>query len=168
MPCDALWLDIEYMDGYRVFTWNTTSFPDVPGFLARMRSAGFRVVTIVDPGVKFEPGYAVFDDAVERDVLCRTEGGDVYIGQVWPGDTAFPDFVTEEARAWWGALNAAHVESGLAGIWNDMNEPATGMIPASRMLLRPRPGVARALPQPVRAADGDGHARRPAGARCRS
>ena len=67
------------------------------------------MVTIVDPGVKYEPGYAVFDDAVARDVLCRTEGGDVYIGQVWPGDTAFPDFVTEEGRAWWGELNAAHV-----------------------------------------------------------
>ena len=62
------------------------------------------MVTIVDPGVKYEPGYAVFDDALARDVLCRTEGGDVYIGQVWPGDTAFPDFVTEEGRAWWGEL----------------------------------------------------------------
>lgn len=133
VPCDALWLDIEYMDGYRVFTWNEASFPDVPGFLERLRSAGFRVITIVDPGVKHEPGYAVFDDAVARDVLCRTEGGDIYVGQVWPGDTAFPDFVTEEGRAWWGELNAAHVASGLAGIWNDMNEPATGRIPASRM-----------------------------------
>ena len=97
------------------------------------------MITIVDPGVKYEPGYAVFDDAVERDVLCRTEGGDVYIGQVWPGDTAFPDFVTEEARAWWGELNAAHVQSGLAGIWNDMNEPATGRDPAGADALRPRP-----------------------------
>ncbi len=66
------------------------------------REKGFRVVTIVDPGVKHDPGYAVYDEGVERDVLCRTEGGDIYIGQVWPGDTAFPDFVTEEGRAWWG------------------------------------------------------------------
>ena len=61
-------------------------------------------------------------------MLCRTEGGDHYIGQVWPGNTVFPDFATEEGRAWWGELNAAHVASGLAGIWNDMNEPATGSI----------------------------------------
>lgn len=134
VPCDALWLDIEYMDGYRVFTWNEEAFPDVPGMLARLRGDGFRVITIVDPGVKYEPGYAVFDEALARDVLCRTEGGDVYIGQVWPGDTAFPDFVTDQARAWWGELNAAHVAFGLAGIWNDMNEPATGSIPADRML----------------------------------
>ncbi|HET9872187.1 MAG TPA: TIM-barrel domain-containing protein [Propionibacteriaceae bacterium] len=133
IPCDALWLDIEYMDGYRVFTWNTDSFPDVPGMLSRLSSDGYRVITIIDPGVKYDPGYAIFDQAIERDVLCRTEGGDIYIGQVWPGNTAFPDFVTEEARTWWGELNAAHVKSGLAGIWNDMNEPATGSIEPERM-----------------------------------
>ncbi|MDX6721756.1 MAG: alpha-glucosidase [Solirubrobacteraceae bacterium] len=133
IPCDALWLDIEYMDGYRVFTWDEERFPDPPGMLARLAGIGFRVITIIDPGVKYEPGYRVFDEAVERDVLCRTEGGDIYVGQVWPGNTAFPDFVTEEGRAWWGELNAAHVQSGLAGIWNDMNEPATGAIPPGRM-----------------------------------
>jgi alpha-glucosidase len=133
IPCDAIWLDIEYMDGYRVFTWDNNRFPDPPGMLKRLDSQGFRVITIIDPGVKFDPGYWVFDQAVERDVLCRTEGGDLYIGQVWPGNTAFPDFVTEEARTWWGELNAAHVLSGLAGIWNDMNEPATGNISAMPM-----------------------------------
>ncbi|MGZ4770747.1 MAG: TIM-barrel domain-containing protein, partial [Ilumatobacteraceae bacterium] len=133
IPCDTLWLDIEYMDEYRVFTWNTEAFPDVPAMLARLGQQGFGVITIIDPGVKFDPGYWVFDQALERNVLCKTDGGDVYIGQVWPGNTAFPDFVTEEARAWWGELNAAHVQSGLVGIWNDMNEPATGAIPPDSM-----------------------------------
>ena len=133
IPCDAFWLDIEHMDGYRVFTWDRTAFPDPSAMLSRLADLGFRVITIVDPGIKYEPGYWVFDQARERDALCRTEGGDLYIGQVWPGDTAFPDFVTEEARTWWGELNAAHVQSGLAGIWNDMNEPSTGSIPPDRM-----------------------------------
>ncbi|MGZ4477492.1 MAG: glycoside hydrolase family 31 protein [Nocardioidaceae bacterium] len=133
IPCDALWLDIEYMDGYRVFTWDTERFPDPSGMLRRLAEQGFRVMTIIDPGVKYEPGYWVFDQGLERDVFCKTEGGDTYIGQVWPGNTAFPDFVTEEARTWWGELNAAHVRSGLAGIWNDMNEPSTGTIPAHPM-----------------------------------
>ncbi len=133
IPCDALWLDIDYMDGYRVFTWDPERFPDPAGMLGRLSDNGFRVITIIDPGVKWDPGYAVFDQGLERDVFCRTEGGDTYIGQVWPGNTAFPDFVTPEARAWWGELNAAHVQSGLAGIWNDMNEPATGTIPAKAM-----------------------------------
>ena len=101
--------------------------------LARLADQGFRVITIIDPGVKHDPGYWVFDEARRARRACRTEGGDVYIGQVWPGNTAFPDFVTEEARAWWGELNAAHVRSGLAGIWNDMNEPATGDIDRGAM-----------------------------------
>ncbi len=133
IPCDALWLDIDYMDGYRVFTWNEEAYPDVAGMLNRLSEQGFRAITIVDPGVKYDPGYWVFDQALERDVLCKTEGGAIYLGQVWPGKTAFPDFVTEEGRAWWGELNAAHVQSGLAGIWNDMNEPATGDIPSEAM-----------------------------------
>jgi alpha-glucosidase len=128
IPCDSMWLDIEYMDGYRVFSWNRDLFPEPEQMLARLAEDGFRTITIIDPGVKAEPGYAVFDEAIARDVLCKTEGGDLYIGQVWPGDTAFPDFATEGGREWWGELNARHVASGLAGIWNDMNEPATGRI----------------------------------------
>jgi alpha-glucosidase len=133
IPCDALWLDIEYMDGYRVFTWDAEAFPDVAGMLGRLADRGVRLITIVDPGIKYEPGYRVFDEALARDVLCRTEAGEVYVGEAWPGATVFPDFVTEEARQWWGELNAEHVRSGLAGIWNDMNEPATGSIPPDSM-----------------------------------
>ena len=101
--------------------------------LANLSADGFRVVTIVDPGIKSDPGYQVFDEALARDLLCRTEGGGIYLGQVWPGLTAFPDFATPEARTWWGQLNAEHVRSGLAGIWNDMNEPATGVIAPEQM-----------------------------------
>ena len=133
VPCDALWLDIDYMDGYRVFTWDEQKFPDPARMLTSLKDKGFEVVTIIDPGVKDEQGYAVHDAGLERDVFCRTEGGDAYVGQVWPGNTLFPDFATPEAREWWGELNAAHVESGLAGIWNDMNEPATGEIPPGAM-----------------------------------
>ena len=132
-PCDSLWLDIDYMRGYRVFTWNPDAFPEPQAMLARLREQGFRVITIIDPGVKHEPGYAVFDEAREKDLLCRTQAGEIYVGQVWPGRTAFPDFSLPAARAWWGRLNAEHVQSGLAGIWNDMNEPATGDIPCEAM-----------------------------------
>lgn len=128
IPCDTLWLDIDYMDGYRVFTWDRKRYPDPGGLLKQLRAEGFRTITIIDPGVKYEPGYPIFDEGCERNLFCKTESGQTYIGQVWPGRTAFPDFVKEEARQWWGRLNAEHVQSGLAGIWNDMNEPATGVV----------------------------------------
>lgn len=133
IPCDTLWLDIDYMDGYRVFTWNREDFPDPDTMLQELRSKGFRMITIIDPGVKYDPGYPVFDEGTERNLFCKTENGQTYIGQVWPGRTAFPDFSKEETRQWWGRLNAEHVKSGLAGIWNDMNEPATGMVPSAAM-----------------------------------
>jgi len=78
--------------------------------------------------VKYEPGYGVFDDGLAKNLFCKTEAGNVYIGQVWPGRTAFPDFSKPATRAWWGELNAKHIGSGIAGIWNDMNEPATGQV----------------------------------------
>jgi len=133
IPCDVLWLDIEYMNEYRVFTWNTEKFPDLPGLLGNLAESKLRVITIVDPGVKYEPGYAVFDEGRAKNLFCKTDAGNVYIGQVWPGRTAFPDFSKAEARAWWGELNARHVASGIAGIWNDMNEPATGQVAPFQM-----------------------------------
>lgn len=133
IPCDTVWLDIDYMDEYRVFTWNKNRFPDYNKALDELQKDGFRAITIIDPGVKYDPGYPVFDEGFEKNLFCKTEGGQTYIGQVWPGRTAFPDFVKEETRKWWGRLNAEHVESGLAGIWNDMNEPATGDISPNEM-----------------------------------
>jgi alpha-glucosidase len=133
IPCDTLWLDIDYMRGYRVFTWNAERFPDPAATLAELRNLGFRTITIIDPGVKAEPGYDMYDEGLARGLFCLTESGEPYIGQVWPGRTAFPDFSLAEARDWWGERNAAHVRFGLAGIWNDMNEPATGDIPPDAM-----------------------------------
>lgn len=133
VPIDTLWLDIDYMDGYRVFTWNDELFPNPSAMLSELAADKLGVITIIDPGVKHDPGYAVYDDGVAKDVFARTASGGHYIGQVWPGDTLFPDFTKPEARQWWGALNAEHVRSGLAGIWNDMNEPATGNIKPGAM-----------------------------------
>lgn len=128
IPLETFWLDIDHMDGYRVFTWDRERFPDPHALLGWLHEQGVRAITIVDPGVKIDPNYEVYQSGLQRDVFARTEGGDIYVGQVWPGNTAFPDFATERARQWWGELNAKWVQAGLSGIWNDMNEPATGDI----------------------------------------
>lgn len=133
VPCDVLWLDIDYMNEYRVFTWNDELFPTRAKLFEKLKEMGFRVITIVDPGVKFEPGYKIFDEAREKDLLCKCENGQIYIGQVWPGKTAFPDFTKSECREWWGDKNADLIKQGIAGIWNDMNEPSTGKVGHSDM-----------------------------------
>jgi alpha-glucosidase len=133
IPCDVVWLDIDYMDGYRVFTWNGDIFPDPAKLFADLGEQGYRVVAIVDPGVKHDHGYAVFDEGVEKKLFCKAENGQLFTGRVWPGRTVFPDFSKEKTRDWWARHNAEFVKAGIAGIWNDMNEPAIGEADMSEM-----------------------------------
>lgn len=64
IPCDALFLDIHYMDGYRVFTWDKTRFPDPARLISDLGQEGFRVVTIIDPGIKVDPDYSAYKEGV--------------------------------------------------------------------------------------------------------
>jgi alpha-glucosidase len=126
IPCDVIHLDIDYMFGFRVFTWNPRRFPDPKKLLDDLAHEGIKVVTIIDPGVKFEPqaDYPVYDEGVEKDYLIRRADGKVFHGYVWPGRAVFPDFLRPDVRQWWGDLHRNLTEMGIAGIWNDMNEPA--------------------------------------------
>jgi alpha-glucosidase len=123
IPCDVLYLDIDYMDGYRVFTFDEERFPDPAALMAELAEDGFRVVTIVDPGVKVDEGYPVYVAGRERGYYCRTFDDEEYRNVVWPGICAFPDFTNPATREWWGDNHAALLDAGVAGIWCDMNEP---------------------------------------------
>jgi len=123
IPCDTLYLDIDCLDGYRVFTWDPIDFPDPEGLFAELREMGFHVVTIVDAGVKVDERYQVYTEGRARDLYCKTLQGDDYQNAVWPGVCVFPDFTNPEARAWWGEQHRALLDAGVAGIWSDMNEP---------------------------------------------
>jgi alpha-glucosidase len=124
IPCDVLYLDIDYMDGYRVFTWDAERFPDPAAMIAELGEDGFRVVTIVDPGVKADTDYDVYREGRARDHFCQTRTGGEYRNVVWPGLCAFPDFASPAVREWWGDLHARLLDVGVAGVWCDMNEPA--------------------------------------------
>lgn len=124
IPCDIIYLDIDYMDGYRVFTWDHNRFPEPEKMLAELSEQGFKVVTIVDPGVKKDSEYDVYMDGLKKDVFCKEATGQVYHGEVWPGVAAFPDFSKEITRKWWGEHHKELLGKGIAGIWNDMNEPS--------------------------------------------
>jgi alpha-glucosidase len=124
IPADVIYLDIHYMDDYRVFTWHPERFPDPEGLLAELQALGFKVVLIVDPGVKQEEGYAVAEEGLAGDHFVRYPDGEVYVGSVWPGRSYFPDFTRPATRAWWGTHLERLLDEGVDGIWNDMNEPA--------------------------------------------
>ena len=124
IPCDTLWFDIDYMDGFRVFTFNPKTFPDPKGLNARLASMGFHNVYMIDPGVKADPGYGVYDSGTAKSVWVLAAAGGPQHGKVWPGDSLFPDFTRPETRAWWSSLYGPFMAQGVSGVWNDMNEPS--------------------------------------------
>jgi len=134
IPCDGLWLDIDYMRGYRVFTLDPVHLPRPTECFAALERRGRRVVAILDPGVKREPGFSVYDEGISGGHFCVTPEGQPFVGLVWPGETVFPDFAAAPARAWWAGRVAKFAAHGFSGFWLDMNEPATGGVDASAML----------------------------------
>lgn len=124
IPCDTIYIDIDYMDGFRSFTWDPKRFAGQRKFLKELAGKGFKLVAIVDPGIKAEKGYFVYDTGVAGDHFVRSAGGDLYIGKVWPGESVWPDYTRPATRRWWSDLYKGLLEDGVSGIWNDMNEPA--------------------------------------------
>ena len=123
IPCDALYLDIDYMDGFRCFTWHPERFPAPGQLIADLHQQGFKVVVMLDPGIKVDPGYWVCQEGLNEGVFCTYPDGKPFSGPVWPGECYFPDFTSPHARAWWGELYRGMVDLGVDGFWNDMNEP---------------------------------------------
>lgn len=142
LPLDVMTLDIDYMQKYRVFTWDRQNFPDPAGLARRLKDRGLHVVTIVDPGVKYQPSeapeeagdqpelkdqsksYYVFNQGLKNGFFVKRKSGQPMVTKVWPGETVFVDYTQEAARKWWGDLHRAYLDQGVGGIWNDMNEPA--------------------------------------------
>jgi alpha-glucosidase len=144
LPLDVLHLDIDYMQSYRVFTWDRSRFPNPKSLSEKLAKQGVKLITIVDPGVKHQPvakstaqitsitpelepqdpRYYVFDQGLQNNYFQKRENGDLFIPKVWPGDSVFVDYTMPAAREWWGSLHRAYTDNGVAGIWNDMNEPA--------------------------------------------
>ncbi|WP_245590568.1 glycoside hydrolase family 31 protein [Adhaeribacter aquaticus] len=125
IPCDALYLDIDYMEGFRCFTWNKDYFPDPTRMVQELAADGFKTIVIIDPGIKIDKNYWVYKEGLEKDYFCRRADGPYLKGSVWPGLCHFPDYTRPEVREWWADLFKGLIaDNGVKGIWNDMNEPA--------------------------------------------
>ncbi|GAB1463247.1 glycoside hydrolase family 31 protein [Pedobacter sp.] len=124
IPCDAIYLDIDYMEGYRCFTWNKKYFPNPQKMIKDFANQGMKTVVMIDPGIKVDDNYWVYKEGKEKNYFCRRADDYFMEGHVWPGRCRFPDFTNPEVREWWGGLYKELVEAGVAGFWNDMNEPA--------------------------------------------
>jgi len=99
----------------------------------QLHSLGVKVVSMIDPGVKVDPGYFVYDEMMKNKYYVKYPDGTPYIGPVWPGDCIFPDFTNPPVRSWWGNLYKRMLDQGIDGFWNDMNEPAVFDTPTKTM-----------------------------------
>jgi alpha-glucosidase len=124
IPCDVIHLDIDYMDGFRCFTWDKSRFPDPETMIADLKKDGFKTVVINDPGIKIDHNYWVYQEGIRNDYFCKRTDGPLFKGSVWPGLCHFPDFTKPEVRDWWAGLYKDLLSTGIDGVWNDMNEPA--------------------------------------------
>lgn len=148
LPLDVLYLDIHYMNGYRVFTWDPSRFPDPSALTKTLGNLGVKLVTIIDPGIKYQPpadgranrpgeplsprpelapqsdNYYVFNQGLAQNFFLRRPDGSLYLPEVWPGKSVFADYTRDDARRWWGDLHRALTDHGVAGVWTDMNEPS--------------------------------------------
>jgi alpha-glucosidase len=129
IPCDVIYLDIDYMEGYRIFTWSKANFPDPKTMIGDLAKDGFKVVAIVDPGIKVDTSYAAYRTGNAEDLFLEYPDGRTYTGKVWPGLCAFPDFSNGRTRVWWGKNMEALTSVGVRGFWNDMNEPSVFDVP---------------------------------------
>ena len=130
IPCDAIYLDIDYMEGFRCFTWSKDYFPDPKRMVKELADDGFKTIVIIDPGIKIDMDYSVFKEGLDKDYFCKRADGPYMKGKVWPGECYFPDFTNPEVREWWSNLFKELVEDiGVKGVWNDMNEPAVMDVP---------------------------------------
>lgn len=136
VPCDGIWFDIHYMDGYRCFTFNRDRFPDPNGYIDKLKENGFKPVVIVDPGIKVDKNYEIYQELMEYEYYTPKENGDPSIGLVWPGLTHFPDFTREDVQEWWADKHKFYFDLGVEGIWNDMNEPAFTINPVKSFIKR--------------------------------
>ena len=123
IPADVIYLDIDYMNGYRVFTWDKSRFPDPPKLISDLKAQGFQTVLIVDPGIKVDENYSVYRSGQQAGIFVKNPDGTELHRDVWPQAAAFPDFTDPKARAWWGEQFKKNIDEGIAGFWNDMNEP---------------------------------------------
>lgn len=114
IPCDTIYLDIDYMDGFRVFTWDNKKFENPKEFLKQLKEMGFKVVTIIDPGVKVDKGYKIYDEGLKEGYFATDKDGIVYKNYVWPGESVFPDFMNSKTRKWWAENQKIMMDLGVS------------------------------------------------------
>ncbi|KAH0562027.1 hypothetical protein GP486_003272, partial [Trichoglossum hirsutum] len=136
IPYDIIWLDIEYTDGKKYFTWDPLTFGDPKSIQKQLAKNGRKLVAIIDPHIKNEGGYHVVDELKSKELAVRNKDGNIFEGWCWPGSSYWVDCFNPATREWWKSLFRYDSWKGTSSnmfIWNDMNEPSVFNGPETTM-----------------------------------
>ncbi|KAF2181993.1 glycoside hydrolase family 31 protein [Zopfia rhizophila CBS 207.26] len=128
IPLETMWTDIDYMDGYKVFTLGQ-NFPldKIRALVDTLHSKDQHYIVMVDPAIAYQD-YGAFNRGEEAGIFLKYENGTIYKGRVWPGVTAFPDWFHKNTQDYWnGEFQSFFSPSsgvGIDALWIDMNEPS--------------------------------------------
>ena len=136
IPYDVIWLDIEYTDGKKYFTWDPLTFPDPIALQKQLDAHSRKLVTIIDPHIKKENDYPIIDELQSKNLAVVNKDVNQYEGWCWPGASYWPDMFNPAAITWWKSLFKYDKFKGTSPnvfIWNDMNEPSVFNGPETTM-----------------------------------
>ncbi|TDZ39986.1 Glucosidase 2 subunit alpha [Colletotrichum spinosum] len=127
IPYDVIWLDIEYTDGKKYFTWDGDMFKDPISMGQALDEHGRKLVVIIDPHIKKEDNYDVNKQMTDKGLAVLNKDGNTFEGWCWPGSSNWIDCFNPKALEWWNQLYDYDKFPGTMAntfIWNDMNEPS--------------------------------------------
>lgn len=136
IPYDVIWLDLEYTDDRKYFTWEPHSFIDPIGMGQQLDAHGRKLVVLIDPHIKNQDGYTVHNQMKSQDLAVHNKEDQVYEGWCWPGSSNWIDCFNPKAIEWWKTLFKYDSFKGTLEntfIWNDMNEPSVFNGPETTM-----------------------------------
>lgn len=137
IPLDTMWLDIEYTDGKRYFTWNHTAFPTPLEMIEYLKKSNRHLTYIVDPHIFKDENYFFYSGCKKlghfvKDQDFKTD----FEGSCWPGLSSYVEFFNPESRKYYADqyLMSNFKENAIdTGVWNDMNEPSVFDLPEKTM-----------------------------------
>ncbi|OBA27742.1 hypothetical protein HANVADRAFT_52165 [Hanseniaspora valbyensis NRRL Y-1626] len=130
IPIDFFWLDIDYTEDRKYFTWLKEAFSNVTDLLVKFdEDGGKNLVAIIDPHLKTD--YFISDQVIENGLAIKDSKFDNLVAECWPGDSVWLDFLDNgKAYELWHQFYENFLESATSAnisnfhAWNDMNEPS--------------------------------------------
>ncbi|XP_033970453.1 maltase-glucoamylase, intestinal [Trematomus bernacchii] len=132
IPYDVQYTDIDYMEDKKDFTYDKVNFNELPQFADYLHEKGQKYILILDPAVATSKRvggapYEAFDrGTAQKAWITDSDGETPLLGEVWPGETVFPDYTSQNCMDWWvDEYERFSREIKHDALWIDMNEVAS-------------------------------------------